>query len=73
MNWDFSSFTNVGYLVILAVTIFGIFWTRRTKPKPIKKIVIRSRKADPSFGIFILGGFLGYLIGTINDDEDSIK
>lgn len=71
MNWDFSSFTNVGYLVILAVTIFGIFWTRRTKPKPIKKIVIRSKKSDPGFGLIILGGILGYLIGSSMDDEDN--
>jgi hypothetical protein len=73
MNWDFSSFTNVGYLVILAVTIFGIFWTRRTKPKPIKKIVIRSKQSDPSVGLFLLGGILGYLIGSIEDDEGKDK
>jgi hypothetical protein len=70
MDWDFSSFTNVGYLLILAVTIFGLFWTRRAKPKPIKKIVMRSKKSDPSLGILILGGILGYLIGSIKDDED---
>jgi hypothetical protein len=73
MHWDFSSFTNVGYLVILAVTIFGIFWTRKAKPKPLKKIVIRSRQSDPSLGIFIMGGILGYLIGTFNGDEDEEK
>jgi hypothetical protein len=73
MDWDFSSFKNVGYLVILSVTLFGIFWTRRTKPKPIKKIVIRSKKSDPSLGIFLLGGILGYLIGGINDEEDDAK
>ena len=71
MNWDFSSFTNVGYLVILAVTIFGIFWTRMTKPKPIKKIVIRSRKSDPSMGLLILGVILGCLIGSTQDEEDA--
>ncbi len=70
MDWDFSSFKNVGYLVILAVTLFGIFWTRRTRPKPIKKIVIRSKKSDSSIGILILGGIFGYLIGSIKDDED---
>jgi hypothetical protein len=70
MNWDYSSFTNVGYLVMLFIAIFGIFYARMTKPKPIKKIVIRSKKSDPSFGIFILGGILGYLIGNVKDDED---
>ena len=69
MNWDFSSFTNVGYLVMLFLAILGIFYARKTKPKPIKKIVISSKKSDPSFGVFILGGLLGYLIGSIQEDE----
>jgi hypothetical protein len=73
MNWDFSSFTNVGYLIILAVSIFGIFYTKKTKPKPIKRIVVRSRKPDSNIGILILGGILGYLIGSVSDDEDKIK
>jgi hypothetical protein len=73
MTWDFSAFLNVGFLVMLAVTVFGIFYTRATKPKPIKRIVVRSKKSDPSLGLLILGGFLGYLIGSSNDDEDANK
>ena len=68
MDWDYSAFTNVGWIIGTAVAFFGIFYTRTAKPKSVRKIVIRSKKADPSLGIFILGGILGYLIGTNKDD-----
>jgi hypothetical protein len=70
MKWDFSAFLNVGFLVMLAVTILGVFYTRATKPKPIKKIVVKSKKSDSNIGLLILGGILGYLIGNVKDDED---
>ena len=53
MEWDFSALTNVGWIIGIAVAIFGIFYTRTAKPKSVRKIVIRSKKADPSLGICV--------------------
>jgi len=70
MDWDFSAFRNVGFLVMLAVTLFSVFYTRTKKPKPMKRIVIQSKKSDATIGLLLLGGFLGFLIGSSQDDED---
>jgi len=71
MNWDFSSLMDVGWIIGIVISIFGIFYTRKTKPKPLRKIVIRSKKPDSGRGLFILGGILGFFIGSsLNDGED---
>jgi hypothetical protein len=73
MNWDYSALTDIGWIIGIAVAIIGILYARKTKPKPIRKIVISSKQSDPSLGILLLGGILGYLIGISKDDEDDIK
>ena len=71
MNWDFSSLTDVGWIIGIVISLFGLFYTRKTKPEPMRKIVIRSKEPDSGLGLLLIGGILGFLIGSsLNDGDD---
>ncbi len=71
MNWDFSSLTDVGWIITTVLVIIGLFYTRKTKPEPMRKIVVKSKEPDSGFGLLLIGGLLGFLMGSsLNNGED---
>jgi len=72
MNWDFSSFYDIGWWVILIISILGIFYSRRKKPTIILKYYQRVVVKESHNGK-IFWGLMGLIVGGLLLGEGNKK
>jgi hypothetical protein len=72
MAWDFSSLTNVGWIITTVLVVIGLIIGIRQKPKVVKTIVRKSSVPNPAVIWGLLGFIVGAIIGSnISDGEDN--